>query len=128
MSEKYKNSLCGIPCRKNVTNKNSEIYICPYCGSEVEVSDGNCWHCPNCGMGECGISEDMVVDENTRLIVKLFGPAEGLERIRAFLERIGYPKDHIEEKARELWNEWLASGHWWPPSRKDLLLFLEGEV
>jgi len=56
--------------------KNSEIYICPYCGSEVEVSDGNCWHCPNCGMGECGISEDMVVDENTRLIVKLFGPPQ----------------------------------------------------
>ncbi len=38
------------------------VYVCPYCGSEVEVSDGNCWHCPNCGMGECGISEDMVVE------------------------------------------------------------------
>ena len=62
-----------------------QIYICPYCGSEVEVTDGNCWHCPNCGMGECGISEDMVVelpegityDDNMKALIKLFGKPEG---------------------------------------------------
>ncbi len=38
----------------------SEIYLCPYCGYPVEVTDGNCWYCPNCGIHECSLTDDMV--------------------------------------------------------------------
>ena len=53
---------------------------------------------------------------------------EGIERITSFLERNGFSPEEIQEKAAEIWYEWLRTGHWWSPSDKDILDFLEGEL
>ena len=53
---------------------------------------------------------------------------EGIEKIIAFLERIGYPPEKMQERAAELWDEWLRTGHWWTPSDAEILAFLEGEL
>jgi len=38
------------------------IVVCPICGNEVEVKEGNCWRCLVCGCAGCGIDEDMIVE------------------------------------------------------------------
>ena len=40
--------------------------ICPICGFRVELTEGGCFHCPNCGYGECGYDYDSVIEVDER--------------------------------------------------------------
>ncbi len=44
------------------------------------------------------------------------------------MEKIRYPPEEIPTKAEEIWREWLRTGHWWIPTFREFIEFLEGDL
>lgn len=58
---------------------------------------------------------------------KTSGPG-GIRQISSYLEMIRFPPEKIPEKASEIWEEWLKTGHAWVPTFSQFMRFLEGEL